>query len=214
MIFEEIKADGMTSLVNRAHERIRNGYSFPPLPETNGEWTDEFSSFAKRCASILKQRQNDFTLTSDVSVRDSIHPKYSDAITHFNIAIVAKDTALISVYHRVIMDAESPASIKLCVRILRNIYPGMAAAAVYTEDHLQTQQSINTAVWDWEGYNTLDYDARNRLIDDLTAFAYEDLSQTDRILSFIRRGVVEPEDIRRMLKVTADIRTPLLEGTL
>lgn len=212
MIFEEIKAGGMTSLVTRAHERIRNGYHFPPLPETNGVWTDEFSAFARECADILKQRQGDQKLTSDDW--DFIHPKYSDAISHFNIAIVAKDVVLISVYRRFILNTESPASIKLCVRILRSVYPGTMAAALYTDEHHQAQQSIHAAVWDWDGYSTLDYDARNRLIDDLTAFAYEDLSQTDRILSFIKRGVVEPNDIRPMLDATADVIPPLLEGTL
>lgn len=210
MAFEENRSEGMDSPMDDAQASIRNGYSFPPFPD-GMEWDKEFRAFTKECSAVLKKRLMDVETVSN-SGHSAV--RYSDSIIQFNLAIVASDIDLIAIHHRFILDCQEPADIKKCVKVLRALRPDTPASTIFALDHLEARKSIGAAIWASEEITTSTFEATDRLIDDLMSLAFEDISQTSRIVSFIYRGIVEPEDIRVIMRSTAEVNAPLLDGAL
>ena len=78
---------------------------------------------------------------------------------------------------------------------------------------MQAATDIKKAFWAWDE-DAIDSPDMADLIGGMAKLAFEDLTQTDRIVSLIGRGVFNRDKMCERLKEITDIESPLVEGTL
>jgi hypothetical protein len=207
---EPLRTDGMTSLRDKAKRRMRDGYELPAFPSTDDVASVEFGEFIRVCTDVLKQRTSDYDMFGG---NESEYRLASDAVIVFNIAVVAKDADIIRVHHSLIQKVGSPRNLQWCTKLVRQAYPGTPVSSIITEQHVQAATDIKNAFWAWDE-DAVDSPDLQDLIGNIVKLAFEDLTETDRIVALIGRGVFNRDKMCERLKEITDIESPLVEGTL
>jgi len=206
----ELQADGMSQLRDAAQSRMLDGYPLPDAPDTGEEWNDEFNDFAEKCMAAFKLMASDHEV---FSADDQQYLSASDATIMFGAAIIAKDVGLVRCYHRLIQKV-SPRDLLSSVQLLRQMHPETPVHAIVTEQHALASKNIKEAMRKADEEEVFNFLLLEELIASLTTMAFNDLTQTDRIVMLIKRGVYDPNDMKRMLLELDGIESSLLEGTL
>lgn len=196
-----------------AKQRLRDGYLLPSLPETEyDEWDVAFDVFARTVAAILRQRIHDcFAVDAN-----SDYTRYSDASIVFDIARSKRDTRMISVYHRLLIQSLSP----LCIKPALEILTRLDSNAYLTENHVAAYSAIKNAVLDYSWRTNdegKDYSIFEQVtIDTLSELCFRDFSpeRTAAIVALIERGITHYGPVLASLTDFTGVPQPLLEGIL
>lgn len=206
----QLKSTGIASIHDKALARIKAGYPFPEMPETNDQWTPEFNSFVEQCRSELQQKLTDHRMFQN-SVEHSLGYVYaSDTVSLFNRAAEAQDMELVRIYHRLIQAVENPNEILSAVNLMRSMSHSTPIHETISNNHLIAMREIENAQYWARDESPLDDTEDGKVI----VLAFNDLSLTHHIVMLLKRGITTSNEIQNMLKETVNIEAPLMDGTL